>query len=153
VDPGQTIYHSATLQALVSASLGSRRFHLGLVGSFSLLALALSTLGVYGLVSYSTQQRTGEIGLRLALGAEARQIVGLVVGEGLRLALPGVAVGVLAAFALTRFLAGMLYGVSAHDPATFGQLAVLMLAVAAVAAYLPARLALRRDPLSALRAE
>ena len=153
VDPEQSIYHSATVEQLVGTTLVTRRFQLGLLGAFSVIALGLATIGIYGLISFSTQQRTNEIGVRMALGAQPPQIVRMIVSEGVTLAAPGIVIGVVAALMLTRFLASMLYGVDAHDPMTFAQLSVAVLLVAAIAAYLPARRAVSRDPLKALRSE
>jgi putative ABC transport system permease protein len=147
VDPRQSIYWVATLDDLVGTTLVERRFHLVLLAAFSAIALILATIGVYGLVSFSTQQRTNEIGVRMALGAERRQIVGMIVKQGLRLAAPGVLLGVIGALLLTRFLQGMLYGITPTDPLTFVQIALLMLAVAGVAAYLPALRAVRGSPI------
>ncbi|HEX5727391.1 MAG TPA: ABC transporter permease, partial [Longimicrobiaceae bacterium] len=153
VDPDQTVYHAATLESLVRGTLAERRFHLALLGTFSAVALALAVVGLYGLVSFSTAQRTGEIGIRMALGARGGEIVRMVVGQGVRVALPGIVAGIAGALLLTRFLRGMLYGVAPADPATYLQLAVLMVAVAAVAAFVPARRAAGVDPMTALRGE
>jgi putative ABC transport system permease protein len=147
VDPRQSIYWNATLEELVGTTLVERRFHLVLLGAFSAIALILATIGIYGLISYATQQRTNEIGVRMALGAERAQIIGMIVRQGLKLAAPGVLLGVLGALALTRFLQGMLYGVEATDPFTYAQIALLMLGVAAAASYLPARRAVRGSPI------
>ncbi|MGH7481345.1 MAG: FtsX-like permease family protein, partial [Longimicrobiales bacterium] len=151
VDPGQSVYHAASVESLVADTVAARRFNLLLLGVFSLVALALAAIGLYGLISYSTSQRTSEIGVRMALGAEHRQIVRMIVRDGLKLALPGVALGVIGAALLSRLLAGMLYGVEPTDPATFAQLALLVFAVAALAAWIPARRAVARDPVGALR--
>lgn len=153
VDPNQSIYWSATVEQLVGATLVERRFQLILLGCFSAIALVLSSIGIYGLISFATQQRTSEIGVRMALGAERRQIVGMIVGQGLRLVVPGVLIGTAGAFALTRFLQNMLYEVTPTDPLTFLQITLLMLAVAAVAAYLPARRAVRGSPIRAIMKE
>ncbi|MGH7469031.1 MAG: ADOP family duplicated permease [Longimicrobiales bacterium] len=153
VDPRQSIYWAATLDDLVGTTLVERRFHLVLLAAFSAIALILATIGVYGLISFSTQQRTNEIGVRMALGAERHQIVGMIVRQGLRLAAPGVLLGVIGALLLTRFLQGMLYGVTPTDPLTFVQIAVLMLVVASVAAYLPALRAVRGSPIRNILSE
>jgi putative ABC transport system permease protein len=153
VDPGQSIYLDGTLDSLVAATLVSRRFNLILFGAFSIIALALAAIGIYGLVSFSTQQRTAEIGIRMALGARGHAIVTMIVREGLALAAPGLALGVLGALVLTRFMRHMLYGVVPTDPITFVQLSLLVLLIAALAAWVPARRAVARDPVRALRAD
>jgi putative ABC transport system permease protein len=150
VDNRQSIYWAATVQDLVRSTLVERRFHLILLASFSAIALILAAIGVYGLISFATQQRTNEIGVRLALGAEQRQIVAMIVSQGLRLALPGVLLGLAGALALTRFLQSMLYGVQATDPLTFAQIALLMIVVAAAASYIPARRAVRASPMRSI---
>jgi putative ABC transport system permease protein len=150
VDERQSIYWSATLDELVGVTLVERRFHLVLLASFSAIALILATIGIYGLISFATQQRTNEIGVRMALGAERKQIVGMIVGQGLRLALPGVALGMAGAFALTRFLQTLLYGVRPTDPLTFTQIALLMIGVAAAASFIPARRAVRGSPIHSI---
>jgi predicted permease len=153
VDPSQTIYHSGTLEGFVAATLRARQFNLGLVGAFSALAFSLAVLGVYGVVRFSVRARLREMGVRMAVGARPEQIVRLIVGDGLSLAAPGVVVGLAAAAALTRFMRSLLYGVEPFDPASFVQLPLLVLAAAALAAWLPARRAASGDPLRALRGE
>jgi putative ABC transport system permease protein len=124
-----------------------------LLGTFALLALLLASIGIYGVMSYAVAQRTHEMGIRLALGADRGRILGIVVGDGLKLALSGVGIGLIGAVLLTRFLSGMLYGVSAHDPLTLGAVAGVLMLVAAVACYIPARRAMAVDPIVALRYE
>jgi putative ABC transport system permease protein len=153
VNPNQAIYAASTVDALVAGSLRERRFNLTLIGGFAALAVVLAAVGVYGLISYSTSRRAREFGVRLALGANARQIIVAAMGDGFRSATLGVAVGLVAAYALTRSLSTMLFDVTATDPITFASLAVVMLVVAALASYLPARKALRVDPVIALRGE
>ncbi|MBI1762795.1 MAG: ABC transporter permease [Acidobacteria bacterium] len=143
----------STLPEVFSASLDQRRFSLVIFGAFALVALLLAALGVYGVMSYVVTQRTHELGIRLALGAGARDVLRLVIGQGLRLALAGIALGLLAALAATRLLATLVYGVSTTDPLTFAGIAVLLLTVAFLACWLPARRAARVDPLVALRCE
>ena len=152
-NPRQAIYAATTMDALVATSLKERRFNLSLIGGFAGLALVLAAVGVYGLISYSTSRRSNEFGVRLALGANGRQIVMSAMSDGVRYAVLGVVFGLLASYALTRSLSSMLFGVKATDPITYISLAVVMLAVAALASYLPARKALRVDPVTALRGE
>ncbi len=151
LDPQQSIYHSGVLDALIGDTLVERRFHLALLGIFSVVALVLAAVGIYGLISYTTRQRSREIGVRLALGARPGDVQRMVVREGLVLGGAGVALGLLGAGWLTRFLSGMLYGVQPFDTATFAQIALLMLVTAAVAAWLPGRRAAAADPARVLR--
>ena len=124
-----------------------------LLGIFSGLALVLSSVGIYGVISYVVGQRTHEIGIRMALGAQRRDVVRMVLGEGLRVALVGVAVGIVAALGLTHLMTQMIFGVRAADPITFAGVAVLLTFVALAACYVPARRAMRVDPIVALRYE
>jgi predicted permease len=153
VDPGQPVSDLKTMDQRVSLSMGPRRSAVALLTVFAVMALGLAAVGLFGLVRYNVAQRTQEIGVRMALGASRNDVLRMVLGEGLRLALAGVGGGLIAAFALTRVLAGLLYGVSATDPLTFGGMAVLLILVAMLASWLPARRATRVDPLVALRYE
>jgi putative ABC transport system permease protein len=136
-----------------SPSVFLRRYPSFLIGSFAMLALILAIVGLYGLISYSVSQRTREVGIRVALGAQPRDVIRLIVGEGARLTLIGIGAGVLAALGLTRLMESLLFGVSAVDPATFTAVTVLLAGVAIAACYVPARRAVRTSPSNALRCE
>jgi len=142
-----------TMEHVMLESTGQDNFDLILLSIFAACALLLAAVGVFGLTSYSVQQRTHEIGIRLALGAQKRDVLRLVVIQGMAGALAGVGAGVAGAFALMRFLASMLFGVKPDDPLTFGVVALLLPAVALLAAYIPARRATKTEPLEALRHE
>jgi putative ABC transport system permease protein len=132
-------------------SISRERFRTFLLGSFSAIALVLAAVGIFGVISYSASQRTHEIGVRMALGAQQRDVLHLILGQGAKLALLGLGIGVVLAFPLTRFIGTLLYGVSATDPLTFGAVAIVLLGVAMTASYIPARRAMRVDPMVALR--
>jgi putative ABC transport system permease protein len=153
LDKDQPIYNVRTLEGLISKSVSRPQFHLLLLGSFAALALLMASLGLYGVMSYTVTQRTPEIGIRMAFGAQPRDALKLVVGAGLKLTLIGIGIGLLAAFALTRVMESLLFGVSATDPLTFAEVAFLLIAVALLACYLPAWRATQVDPLVALRSE
>jgi putative ABC transport system permease protein len=153
VDAGIAVASVATLDELVAQSIGASRFYALLVAVFAGLALALAAVGIYGVMSYAVAQRTQEIGVRLALGAGERQIFALVVGETLKLAAVGLALGLAGAIAVGRALGDMLFGVPKADLVTFGSTAALLVAVAFLATWVPARRATRIDPMNALRAE
>jgi putative ABC transport system permease protein len=142
-----------TMQEVISRSTAGRRFNLFLVGSFATLALVLAAIGIYGVLAYSVTQRTHEIGVRIALGARGAEVVSLVLGNGLRLTITGFVLGVVGAFCLTRFLQGFLYQVRASDPSTFVGVFLILGVVTVAASYIPARRAMRVDPLVALKYE
>jgi len=153
VDKNQPISGVETMKQLVSDSVSTRRLTLVLLGLFSGLALVLAGIGIYGVMAYSVAQRTHEIGIRIAVGAQQKDVLGLVVREGARLAIWGVALGVAAALGLTRLLSSLLFAVSASDPLTYAAVAFVLVVVALMACYIPARRALRVDPMVALRYE
>jgi predicted permease len=147
------IYEPQTMNEVIADSLARRRFSMILLNAFAAVALLLASIGLYGVISYLVGQHTHEIGIRLALGAQRADVLLLVLSQGMKMALPGVALGLLAALGLTRLLAQMLYGVRATDPATFAGIALLLTAVALLACFVPARRATEVDPLTALRHE
>jgi putative ABC transport system permease protein len=153
VDAGLPVSRLTELQTMVDASMSADRFALLLLSAFGLLALVLASVGMYGVISYTVLQRTAEIGVRMALGAPRRQILGMVLRQGGTLALAGIGIGLAGAWMTTRLMAGFLYGVRAGDPATLAIVAVLLLGVALAACWVPARRAMRVDPMIALRAE
>jgi putative ABC transport system permease protein len=153
VDPNLPVFGERTMEEVVAGSLAQRRFALQVVGGFGVLALLLAGIGIYGVVAYSVSQRTREIGIRLALGASSGAILRWVFGQGMRLTLLGLGAGLVGAFALTRLLRGLLFGVETTDPLTYAGLALLLAAVALLACYVPARRATRVDPMVALRYE
>jgi len=138
---------------LLSETVAPRRFSTVLLGVFAIFALVLAAVGIYGVMSYVVSLRINEIGIRMALGAQPRDIWRLIVGGGARLALAGIAIGLAGALALTRLLSSLLFEVRASDPITFGAVALLLAAVALLACYVPARRAMRADPMIALRYE
>ena len=153
VDPGQPVSDVDTMDAVVDKEVVQRRTQMRLLGAFAGLALILACLGVYGVLSLVVSERTEEIGLRVALGATPASVLRLVVGDGVRLAGLGVAIGLAAAWWAARFLQGLLYGVEAHEPWLYAGLAAVLFAVSIVAVYLPARRASKVDPIIALRVQ
>ena len=153
VDKDQPLFQVETMQQVVHDSVAGRRFQMALLAVFAALALGLAAIGIYGLMSYTVNQRTHEIGIRMALGAKREDVLHLVVRHGMMLAIAGVVVGTVGALLLTRFLSGMLYGVGVNDLTTLLSVATLLIGVAALASYIPARRATRVDPMVALRYE
>jgi putative ABC transport system permease protein len=153
VDPNQPVFAVRTLDEVVRGSTRQRRFTVELLGLFAIVAILLAMVGIYGVMSYSVSQRVHEIGVRMALGAERLEVLRLTMLKGLKWVLVGTALGIAAAIGVTRFAASLLYGISATDPEVFVGVAVLLVATATVAAYLPASRASRVDPVVALRHE
>jgi predicted permease len=151
LDPNQPVFNARSMDQIVDASLAGRRFAMSLLGVFAGLALLLAAVGVYGVMSYSTAQRTHEVGIRMALGARGRDVLWMVLRQGITLAAIGVGAGLGAALALARLMGSLLYGVSASDPTTFAAVAALLAAVAFLACLVPALRATRVDPMRALR--
>jgi ABC-type antimicrobial peptide transport system permease subunit len=147
----KVVFGPLTMNQVIADSLGRQRFSMILLNAFAVVALLLASIGLYGVISYLVGQRTHELGIRLALGAQRRHVLWLVIGHGTKMALSGVALGLLAALGLTRLLGQMLYGVTATDPATFTIIALLLSAVAVLACWIPAWRATKVDPLVALR--
>jgi putative ABC transport system permease protein len=153
VDKDQPVTDLQSVDQYFSNSVSRRRFNLALLGVFAGVALIMASVGIYGVISYSVTQRTHEIGIRIALGAKASDVLKLVVGQGVILALIGVGIGLAAAVALTRLMSSLLYEVSATDPLTFAAISLLVIGVALGACFVPARRATRVDPMVALRYE
>jgi len=153
VDPNLPITHMRTMDGLISDSVSPRRFSAVLVGIFAALALLLAAIGIYGVMSYAVSQRTQEIGLRMALGAQLTNVRGMILGQTLKLTLIGVGLGLAGAFVVARFLSSLVFGVGTYDPVTFLSVALLLIIVALTASYIPARRAMRVDPIVALRYE
>jgi putative ABC transport system permease protein len=153
IDKDQPIFAIATMQELVNSSVSTRRITLILLGLFSALALVLAAIGIYGVISYSVAQRTHEIGIRMALGADGGGVLRMILAQGVKIAGAGVVIGLGASFGLTRLMTKLLFSVSAADPLTFAAVAIVLVLVAMLACYIPARRALRVDPIIALRYE
>jgi ABC-type lipoprotein release transport system permease subunit len=153
IDKNVAVYQAATMDQLLDTSVAPQRLNLYLLALFGALALVLAAVGIYGVLAFTITRREHEIGVHLALGAHPRQILRLVVWQGMRPVLFGIAIGVGAAVALTRLLSSLLFQISATDPVTFAAMAVLLVLIALGACYIPARRAMRVDPLVALRHE
>jgi ABC-type antimicrobial peptide transport system permease subunit len=153
LDKDLSLYAVKTMSEQIESTLWQQRTAGGLIGIFGLLALALAAIGIYGVIAHSVAQRTREIGIRMALGADARGVLRMILRQGLVLALTGVLVGLTAAFALTRLMSSVLYGVSATDPLTFFISSVVLVGVVLGACFVPARRATKVDPMIALRCE
>jgi ABC-type antimicrobial peptide transport system permease subunit len=141
------------MEDVLATSLAARRLSMILLSAFAALALILSCIGIYGVISHLVGQRTHEIGIRMALGAQPSDVMRLVLGQGAKMVLLGVIIGIAAALGLTRLMANQLFGVTSHDPFTFAAVALLLTMIALLACYVPARRAVRVDPLIALRYE
>jgi putative ABC transport system permease protein len=153
VDKNTLVFNPSLMTEIIAGSLAQRRFTMSLLAGFGALALLLAAVGIYGVMSYTVAQRTSEIGIRMALGAQIRDTLRLVTRDGMVQAGCGLLAGLAASLALTRILASQLFAVSALDPLTFASVALVLIAVAIAACYIPARRAMRIDPLAALRYE
>ena len=153
LDPNLPIYDVRTMDQWIATSLAAPRFNVVLLGTFAGLALILASVGIYGVVAYSVTQRTRELGLRMAIGAQQRDVVAMVLRESLVVVAVGMAVGVAAALLATRALSGLLFGIGPLDPVTWTAVTAVLFGVAFLASYVPARRATRVDPMIALRAE
>ena len=153
LDPDQPIYSPRTMGDIRAESVASERLNLTLLSLFAGIALVLSIVGIYGVMSYSVTQRTHEIGIRMAIGASRADVFKMILGHGMKLALLGVGVGLVGAFALTRLMATMLFGVEPTDATTFASIAVLLIGIALLACYLPGRRATKVEPTISLRYE
>jgi putative ABC transport system permease protein len=153
VDKDQPVSRIRTMEEIVSESVARQRFSMLLLGIFAALALVLAAVGIYGVMSYSVAQRTREFGIRMALGAQRGDVLKLAVGQGLKLVLVGIVIGLGAAFVLTRVMSSLLFNVSPTDPVTFVIISLILIGVAGVASFIPARRATKIDPMDALRYE
>jgi predicted permease len=153
IDPREVIYNVQTMQDVWSSSMAARTFSMVLLAIFAALALLVAFVGIYGVISYLVSQRTREIGVRMALGAQRHDILNLVLSHGARMTVLGAAIGIAVSLGLTRLMASELFGVTPYDPVTFASVAVLLMAVGLAACWIPARRAMRVDPMVALRYE
>jgi putative ABC transport system permease protein len=153
IDADQPIYSVRTMHEIRAESVAPERLNLMLLSIFAGIALVLAIVGIYGVMSYSVTQRTHEIGIRMAIGAQPRDVFRMVIGQGMMLAMIGVGIGLVGAFALTRLMTTMLFGIEPTDPTTFAAIATLLTVVALVACYVPGRRATKVDPVVSLRYE
>ena len=153
LDKDLPVFRVMTMEQLVADSMAQRRFTLWLLGIFAITALLLAAVGLYGVLAYSVSQRSHEIGIRMALGAQGRDVQKMVVGQGMKLVLLGTGIGLVGAFVLMRLMASLLFGVGAADPLTYVVIASLLAGVALLACWIPARRATKVDPMIALRYE
>ncbi|HET9800568.1 MAG TPA: FtsX-like permease family protein, partial [Chthoniobacterales bacterium] len=153
VNPGLAIAVPQSMDAVVAQALGQARLMTWLLGIFAVVALILAAIGIYGAVAYSVEQRTGEIGVRMALGAQTRDVLRLIINQGMKPVVIGLAIGIVAAFGLGRLLKSQLFEVSANNPALLGCATIILAAIALLACLLPARRATLVDPVQALRTE
>jgi putative ABC transport system permease protein len=153
IDPDQPIFAIRSMDEIRAESVQNERLNLTLLSLFAGIALVLAIVGIYGVMSYSVTQRTHEIGIRMAVGARPRDVFAMIIGHGMKLALIGVGIGLVGAFALTRLMASMLFGVEPTDATTYGAIAALLIAVALLACYLPGRRATKVEPTISLRYE
>jgi len=153
VDPTIPVFGAETVNDTVSASLAQRRFSMEMVALFALTALLLAAIGIYGVISYMVSARTHEIGIRLALGAGRTNILRMVLRQGVSLAIAGAVIGVVGALLVSRMMAGLLFGVRPTDPLTFAGVTLVLICAGLLACYVPARRAVRVDPMAALRCE
>jgi putative ABC transport system permease protein len=153
IDPSQPVANIKTMDSVVADTVAPRKFNMSVLALFATMALALATLGIYGVMAYSVAERTHEIGIRMALGAQRTNVLGLVMKHGLMLTTIGICLGLVIAFSLTRLMTALLFGVTSTDATTFAVVPALLIVVAGVACYVPARRAAKVDPLVALKYE
>jgi putative ABC transport system permease protein len=153
VDPAQAVYNVRPMTDVITGAIAPRRANTLLITLFGAVAIGLAAIGVYGVIAYGVTRRTREIGIRMALGAQAGHVVGLVVREGITLAVLGILIGLAGAWGLRRIVAGMLYGITASDPLAFAGAVLILFAIAVAASMIPARYALRVDPVRAIRVD